>query len=103
MFSAAATWVGDDRCAFAIIGAVRPNPFCHAAVLPAIHMGDYFNHWLADGFGCCQRPRSFSVNWFRKNQNGKFIGRVLSQNMLCAQVGFLVCVHGESFAVEIPA
>ncbi|OQY79165.1 MAG: hypothetical protein B6D45_01475 [Ignavibacteriales bacterium UTCHB3] len=38
-------------------------------------MGDYFNHWIQTGkkADASKLPGIFYVNWFRKDENGKFI------------------------------
>jgi phosphoenolpyruvate carboxykinase (GTP) len=56
------------------VGALRRDPF---AMLPfcGYNMGDYFAHWLDIGAGADpgKLPRLFYVNWFRKDDDGKFL------------------------------
>jgi hypothetical protein len=55
------------------VGQLRRDP---SAMLPfcGYNMGDYFAHWLAVGAKAdpVKLPRIFYVNWFRKDDDGKF-------------------------------
>jgi phosphoenolpyruvate carboxykinase (GTP) len=83
------------------VGNLRFDPM---AMLPfcGYHMGDYFAHWLTVATRTSppgKMPRVFYVNWFRKDEDGKFMWPGFGENSRVLAWIFRR-VTGEAKAVE---
>src|SRR5690606_14019582 len=84
------------------VGGLRRDPF---AMLPfcGYNMGDYCGHWLAMGekADAAKLPRVFFVNWFRKDQDGRFIWPGFGDNVRVLK-WITQRLEGEAEAVDTP-
>ena len=82
------------------VGALRRDPF---AMLPfcGYNMADYWAHWLRVGETLGDKaPRVFQVNWFRKDDEGKFLWPGFGDNSRAIEWA-LRRVNGEVDAVDV--
>jgi len=73
------------------------QPFC------GYNMGDYFDHWLDIGKAgdASKLPKLFWVNWFRKDDDGKFMWPGFGENSRVLK-WVIERVNGEGDAVDTP-
>ena len=71
------------------------QPFC------GYHMADYWGHWLDVGAKLANPPKVFRVNWFRTNENGKYLWPGFGENLRVLQWILDRC-EGQGEAVETP-
>ena len=84
------------------VGNLRFDPF---AMLPfcGYNMADYMQHWLDIGTStdASKLPRIYSVNWFRKDANGKFVWPGYGENSRVLK-WIIERLEGSASAVETP-
>ncbi len=95
--------MGSEKTAAAAgtVGELRFDPF---AMLPfcGYNMADYFANWLKIGrTGGAKLPKIFYVNWFRKDEDGRFLWPGYGENSRVLAWVFARCA-GHGAAAETP-
>ena len=71
------------------------KPFC------GYHFADYWDHWLSIGRRATNLPRIFHVNWFRRDEDGRFMWPGYGENLRVLQWVMQRC-EGTVEAQETP-
>ncbi len=82
------------------VGVIRRDPM---AMKPfcGYHFADYWQHWLNIGAGLSQPPKIFQVNWFRRDEDGRFIWPGFGDNLRVLEWIVARC-QNQAEAVETP-